>query len=213
MAREAYIESLFADRAAENDEILESILETIRSSGMPEISINPGYGRLLTLLVATAQAKAVLEIGALGGYSGVCLARGLPSDGSLVSLELKAEYAQLAHSNMTKAGYGDQVTYIVGEALVSLERLGQEQRKFDFIFIDADKENYPLYLEWALQLGNPGALIVADNILLRDRVMEAAHSSPSVMAMRRFNERIVSEPRLQSVLLPAYDGLAIARIR
>lgn len=213
MVREAYIESLFADRVAENDEILESILETIRSSGMPEISINPGYGRLLTLLVATAHAKAVLEIGALGGYSGVCLARGLPSDGSLVSLELKAEYAQLAHSNMTKAGYGDQVTYIVGEALVSLERLGQEQRKFDFIFIDADKENYPLYLEWALQLGNPGALIVADNILLRERVMEAVQPSPSVIAMRRFNERIVSEPRLQSVLLPAYDGLAIARIR
>ncbi|WP_199624540.1 O-methyltransferase [Paenibacillus alkalitolerans] len=205
---EQYTESLH-----ETDEQLEQVLESVRTNGMPEISVKPGYGRLLTLLVAVSGARRVLEIGALGGYSGICLARGLGPGAVLVSLELKQEYADLAKRNLTEAGFGGIVTYRVGEALHSLEELSAEGQTFDFFFIDADKGNYPKYLDWALRLGSPGAVIVGDNMLMHGRSMDPDSSSPSVAAMRQFNERIASDPRLQGVVLPAYDGLAIARIR
>jgi predicted O-methyltransferase YrrM len=205
---EAYTESLYG-----KDEVLESVLESIRESGMPEISVKPGYGRLLTLLVRISGAKRVLEIGALGGYSGICLARGLPAGGRLVSLELREEYAALAHENLRKAGYGDYVEYRTGEALPSLEKLGEEGNKFDFFFIDADKGNYPNYLQWAIRLGNPGALIVGDNTLLHDKVMNPNEQGNNVRQMREFNRLIAEHPQLESVMLPAYDGLAVARLK
>lgn len=208
MDADQYTESLH-----ETDKQLEKVLETIRANGMPEISVKPGYGRLLTLLVAASGAKRVLEIGALGGYSGICLARGLGAGGELISLELKQEYADLAKQNLTEAGFGGMVSYRVGEALESLEALAAEGETFDFFFIDADKGNYPNYLEWALRLGNPGALIVGDNTLMKGRIMDPETTSPSVAAMRVFNERMTSDPRLDGVVLPAYDGLAIARLR
>jgi predicted O-methyltransferase YrrM len=205
---EAYTESLYG-----KDEVLESVLASIRESGMPEISVKPGYGRLLTLLVRISGAKRVLEIGALGGYSGICLARGLPAGGRLVSLELREEYAALAHENLRKAGYGDYVEYRTGEALPSLEKLGEEGNKFDFFFIDADKGNYPNYLQWAIRLGNPGALIVGDNTLLHDKVMNPNEQGNNVRQMREFNRLIAEHPQLESVMLPAYDGLAVARLK
>lgn len=208
MNAEAYTESLF-----EEDPVLASVLASIRERGMPDISVKPGYGKLLTLLVAASGARRVLEIGALGGYSAICLARGMGRDGKLVSLELKPEFAELAARNTAAAGFGAQVTYRVGEALASLEQLAAEGSAFDFFFIDADKGNYPAYLDWALRLGVPGAIIVGDNTLLHGRVPDPAKSSPSVLALRAFNERIATDPRLQSTMLPAYDGLAIARIR
>lgn len=204
---EAYTESLYG-----KDEELERVLATIRESGMPEISVKPGYGRLLTLLVRISGAKRVLEIGALGGYSGICLARGLPADGTLVSLELKEEYAGLAHENLRKAGFGDRVEYRIGEALTSLEKLGEEGRMFDLFFIDADKGNYPNYLQWALRLGSPGAIIVGDNTLLHDKVMDPNEQGNNVRQIREFNRLIAELPQLESVMLPAYDGLAIARL-
>jgi caffeoyl-CoA O-methyltransferase len=207
MNAEQYTESLIPE-----DRQLEQVLESIRANGMPEISVKPGYGRLLTLLVAASGAKRVLEIGALGGYSGICLARGLSAEGELVSLELKQEYADLAKKNLTAAGLGDKVAYRVGEALESLEALAEEGQTFDFFFIDADKGNYPNYLDWALRLGNPGAIIVGDNTLMHGRSMDPDVTSPSVKAMREFNARISSDARLQGVVLPAYDGLAVARI-
>jgi caffeoyl-CoA O-methyltransferase len=206
---EQYTESLFA---GQEDPALSRVLTSIRENGMPDISVKPGYGRLLTLMVAASGAAEALEIGALGGYSGICLARGLKPGGSLVSLELKEEYASLAERNLTEAGYGGIVSYRVGEALDSLHALKAEGRMFDFVFIDADKGNYPNYLEWAITLGRPGALIVGDNTLMKGRVIDEGVTSPSVAAMRTFNERIAADPRLQGVMLPAYDGLAIARI-
>ncbi|HZG87163.1 O-methyltransferase [Paenibacillus sp.] len=209
MDAERYTEALYEGK---EDAALRRVLDSIKERNMPDISVKPGYGRLLTLLVAASGAKDVLEIGALAGYSGICLARGLPPGGSLVSLELKAEYAELAHANLTAAGFGDRVTYRVGEALPQLEALAAEGRAFDFFFIDADKGNYPNYLDWALRLGRPGAIIIGDNTLMKGRIVEEASTSPSVRAMRAFNERIAHDPRLTSVMLPAYDGLAIARI-
>lgn len=204
-----YTEALYEGKP---DPDLERVAASIAAMNMRNISIAPGYGRLLTLLAAISGAESALEIGALGGYSGICIARGLRPGGALVSLELKPEFAEMARENVTAAGFGGMVSYRVGEALDSLQQLSDEGKTFDLIFIDADKGNYPNYLDWALKLGTPGALIVADNTLLKGRIIQEDSTSPSVHAMRKFNERIASDPRLQSVMLPAYDGLAIARI-
>ncbi|SDC20581.1 Predicted O-methyltransferase YrrM [Paenibacillus sp. UNCCL117] len=208
MSQEQYAESLF-----ESDAVLEKVKASLLERGIRDISIAPGYGRLLTLLVKSARAADVLEIGALGGYSGICLARGLSPAGRLVSLELKPELAELAQSNLSMAGFGDQVEYRVGEALDSLQRLQEEGCRFDFFFIDADKGNYPNYLDWALKLARPGALIVGDNTFMRGKTTDPAEKGHGVTRMREFNERMAGDPGLDSVMLPAYDGLAIARVR
>jgi predicted O-methyltransferase YrrM len=205
---EVYFESLFPE-----DRELARIEESIRERGMPEISVEPAYGRLLTLLAAATGAKAALEIGALGGYSGVCLARGLRAGGTLTSLELKPEYAELARANLAAAGFADKVEMIVGNAADSLEKLEADGRKFDFFFIDADKENYPAYLEWAIRLAEPGAVIAADNTLLRGRTLNPDKQGPAVRAMREFNRRIAQDGRLIGAHLPAFDGLALAMVK
>ncbi|MBX4147057.1 O-methyltransferase [Paenibacillus lautus] len=203
-----YVNQLYPE-----DEELQFVIEAIREHGMPEVSVAPAYGRLLTLLVQTAGARNILEIGALGGYSGICLCRGLPADGKLTSLELKEEYAQLAGRHLEKAGFKDRVEYRIGPAADSLAALKQEGQTFDFFFIDADKENYPLYLDYALELANPGALIAGDNCFLRGRTLNSDKNGPSVQAVRRFNEVIATDKRLVSTLLPAYDGLILARVK
>lgn len=207
-APEDYIEQLFRE-----DELLLKVKETIREKGMPEVSVAAAYGRLLTMLIRIIGAQHVLEIGALGGYSGICLARGLGTEGRLTSLELKEEYAALAGRHLAEAGFADRVEYRIGPALDSLEQLKREGRKFDFFFIDADKENYPLYLEYAIELGNPGAVIAGDNCFLRGRTLNSEKNGPAVQAVRRFNQMIAEDERLESTLLPSYDGLALARIR
>jgi caffeoyl-CoA O-methyltransferase len=208
MTAEQYADSLF-----EQDGMLEKVREGIRAKGMPEISIAAGYGRLLTMLAKLVGATDIMEIGALGGYSGICLARGLKEGGRLVSLELKREYADVARAHLTEAGFGEQVEYRIGEALDSLEQLGAEGRRFDMFFIDADKGNYPNYLEWAIKLAKPGALIIGDNALMHGRSMDPNEKGNSVVKMRAFNEKMASDPRLEGVFLPAYDGLVIARVK
>ncbi|MCV4232609.1 O-methyltransferase [Virgibacillus sp. LDC1] len=203
-----YVNQLYPE-----DEELQYVIEAIREHGMPEVSVAPAYGRLLTMLVQTAGARNILEIGALGGYSGICLCRGLPADGKLTSLELKEEYAELAGTHLEKAGFQDRVEYRIGPAADSLAALKQEGRTFDFFFIDADKENYPLYLDYAMELANPGALIAGDNCFLRGRTLNSDKNGPSVQAVRRFNEVIATDKRLVSTLLPAYDGLILARVK
>jgi len=208
MTPATYIESLYA-----KDEPLEHVKEGIKQNDMPQISISPGYGRLLTLLVKTARAKQVLEIGALGGYSGICLARGLPKDGRLYSLELNDQYAALAKENLQTAGLGDKVVYRIGDAKDSLVQLKREGERFDLFFIDANKSAYPHYLEAAIALANPGALIIGDNTMLRERVFDDTVQSNAAAGMREFNRMIAQDARLESTILPAYDGLAIARVR
>ncbi|SFE97313.1 Predicted O-methyltransferase YrrM [Paenibacillus catalpae] len=208
MTDEQYVDGLYGE-----DEHLVRTKNGIAERGMPDISIADGYGRLLTMLAAMSGAKTALEIGALGGYSGICIARGLAKGGLLTSLELKAEYAEVAKLHMTEAGLGDAVEYIVGDARESLVQLQEEGRKFDFFFIDADKEGYPVYLEHAIALANPGAIIIGDNILLRGRTTDPAKEGPSVKAVRHFNQQIASDDRLMSTVLPGYDGLAIAIVK
>lgn len=205
---ESYMEGLY-----EEDTVLERVKEVIRTQNMPEISIAPGYGRLLTMLVTMIGATKVLEIGALGGYSGICLARGLKEGGKLISLELKQEFADVAKQNLTEAGLGELVEYRIGEALIHLNELLEQGERFDFFFIDADKVNYPNYLELAIKLANPGAIIAGDNTLMRGKVVDANQTKAAVQAMRTFNQLIATDPRLESTILPAYDGLALARVK
>ncbi len=207
-AAEKYVAELFRE-----DEHLGRAKKGIREAGMPEISIQPAFGRMLTMLVYTSGAQNILEIGALGGYSGICLARGLREGGSLTSLELEAKYADVAQRHLDAAGLGNKVTYRIGDAAQSLAELEQEERRFDFFFIDADKQGYPVYLDYALRLARPGALIVADNTLLRGRVTDPDKQGPSVEAMRSFNERLATDERLISTLIPAYDGLSVAVVK
>jgi len=207
LTADRYFDSLYPE-----DSELRRVTDSISEAGMPEISVAPGYGRLLTLLVSMAGARRILEIGALGGYSGICLARGLPANGRLTSLELREDYAKLAHRNLTAAGFGHQVEYLVGDATATLENLQAQGERFDFFFIDADKDNYPAYLDKCMKLAAKGAVIAADNTLLRGRTIAHDKQGPSVLAVREFNRLIASHPGLQGVHLPAYDGLAIARV-
>jgi caffeoyl-CoA O-methyltransferase len=205
-----YIDSLFGSQ----DDLLEDVLSSIKENGMPSISVSSSSGKLLTMLISISGAKNVLEIGALGGYSGICLARGFGSEGKLTSLELEETYAKHAYNNLSKAGFGDQVAYLVGPALETLEKLVGENHQFDFFFIDADKGNYENYLKFCVELAEPGALIVADNVLsggsVADPTIEARHSTE---AMKKFNEAVASNAQLESILIPIGDGLTVSRVK
>lgn len=203
-----YIDSVFYKK----DEQLEAVIASIGENGMPAISVSPSTGKLLTMLVSIAGAKNVLEIGALGGYSGICLARGFGKEGTLTSLELKEDYADLAKENLRQAGFGEQVSYLTGTALKSLEKLVANKERFDFFFIDADKENYENYLNRCLELAEPNALIVFDNVLAGGSVADTGAKTKRYTAfMKEFNEMIANHPQLESVLIPIGDGLTIVR--
>ncbi|MFC4711447.1 O-methyltransferase [Planococcus dechangensis] len=205
----AYIDSLFAGQ----DELLMDVLKTIDEKGMQPISVSPSSGKLLTMLVAISEAEEVLEIGALGGYSGICLARGFGKNGHLTSLELEQDYAELAKAHLTQAGFGERVDYMTGPALESLERLKQDGRTFDFFFIDADKENYENYLNACLELAQSGALIVADNVLARGTVADQGSGNQHTETMKKFNQAAANHPQMESILLPIGDGLLVATVK
>ena len=209
MTREEYISELYA----QEDATLLAVRQSIVERGMPTISVAASVGKMLTMLVRMNGAQQVLEIGALGGYSGICLARGLGAEGGLVSLELEQAYADLAKSNLEAAGFGDRVEFRVGLALDSLAELEREGRRFDLFFIDADKDNYPNYLEYAIKLGNPGALILADNVFRGDRVLDPANQEDTIAAMREFNRKAAEDDRLESMILPMGDGVLVSRIK
>lgn len=205
-----YIDSVFYKK----DDLLEEVLTTIEENGMRSISVSPSTGKLLTMLVSMTKAVAILEIGALGGYSGICLARGFGKDGRLTSLELEEKFAKLSKSNLTKAGFGNQVTYITGPALESLENLSKKGKKFDLFFIDADKDNYENYLEYCIRLAEPGALIIADNVLAGGSVADpSARNRRYTDSMKAFNKKVANHSQLESMLLPIGDGLTVSRVK
>lgn len=206
----SYIDTVFHNY---NDR-LEEVIASIKENEMPPISVSPSSGKLLAMLISISGAKNVLEIGALGGYSGICLARGFGSEGKLTSLELEERYAKLAQSNLTKAGFGDQVSYMTGPALESLEKLVTENKQFDFFFIDADKENYENYLRYCINLAEPGALIVTDNVLAGGSVADP-NTTPKRYTefMKNFNKTVANHPQLESVLIPIGDGMTLSRVK
>jgi caffeoyl-CoA O-methyltransferase len=207
-----YIENLFAPQ----DEALEAAVRESQHAGLPEIHVSPNEGKLLQLLAELASARRILEIGTLGGYSAINLARGMAEDGLLISLEIDEHRAEVARENVERAGLGERVEIRVGDARKLLAELAEnDEGPFDLTFIDADKEGYPEYLEWALKLSRPGSLILGDNTIWGGAIINPQDNS--TRAIYQFNERLAKDPRLSAIVLPLLrervDGLAIARVR
>ncbi|MGW3105128.1 O-methyltransferase [Streptomyces sp. NPDC001100] len=203
---------------APHDEVLEATLRDSDSAGLPQIAVSAAAGKLLHLLARIQGAARILEIGTLGGYSTILLARALPADGRLVTLEYSPKHAEVAGRNIARAGLDKLVEIRVGPALDSLAALADENAApFDLVFIDADKANNPNYIEWALKLTRPGSLIIVDNVVRGGRVADPANTDPDVLGTRAAIELIGSHPRLsgtaiQTVGEKGYDGFALARV-
>jgi predicted O-methyltransferase YrrM len=213
-AVDRYITDLFVPA----DPVLDSALQASADAGLPPINVAPNQGKLLQLLVRIGGARNILEIGTLGGYSTIWLARALPVGGRLITLEFDSKHAAVARMNLERAGLTGVVEIRVGRALDILQHLAAEGRgPFDLIFIDADKESYADYFAWALKLSRRGSLIVADNIIRNGAVANAASDDSRVQGVRRFNELVAAEPRvsataIQTVGSKGYDGFALALV-
>lgn len=202
-----------------DDPIQDACLAANKREGLPAIDVSPAQGRMLELLARGVRAKQILEIGTLGGYSTIWLARALSDDGRLVSLELEPEYAAVARSNIERAGLADKVEIMVGEAVGSLAVLeANKVPRFDFIFVDADKENYSKYLDCAVQLSRPGAMLVFDNVVREGGVIDPASSDPKVPGTRELYNALQNHPRvdataIQTVGSKKWDGFLLGIVR
>ena len=217
--RWAAVDRYIAERLVPPDPALAAALAAGAAAGLPPIQVAPNQGKLLYLLARLRGARAILEVGTLGGYSTIWLARALPPGGRLVTLESEPAHAAVARANLDRAGLGGAVEVRVGRALDTLPRLEAEgAAPFDFVFIDADKANTAEYLAWALRLSRPGTLIVADNVVRGGAVADVASEDPGVLGMRRTFDLLAAEPRLcstaeQTVGSKGYDGLALALVQ
>ncbi|OWA07595.1 methyltransferase [Streptomyces sp. CS159] len=212
------VDSYFISHLAPDDDALAAARGESDAAGLPPVNVAANQGKLLQLLAQIQGARTILEIGTLGGYSTIWLARALPSDGRLVTLEYSARHAEVATRNIARAGLDALVDVRVGPALESLPKLADENPPpFDLVFIDADKGNNPHYLEWALRLTSTGSLIVVDNVVRGGRVADADDIGDDVRGTRAAIELIGSHPRLsgtavQTVGTKGYDGFALARV-
>ena len=204
-ALEAYLREHFAIE----DDVLTTIRENIAARGLPQISINPEDGRFLEFIVAASGARLALEIGTLGGYSGTWIARGLPDDGRLITIEINPEHASVAEHNFRLAGFAERVDIRVGDAHQLLPELSTEG-PFDFVFIDAEKMGYPTYLDWVLENLQPGGIVAGHNAFGHGDVVNDEDTSERNEALRAFNRRLAEDPRLISLIFPAGDGMAVA---
>lgn len=198
-----YIAGLFA----REDALLVSLREQADRSGLPPIAISPDEGRLLQVLLRAVNARRVLEVGTLGGYSAIWMARALPAGGQLLSIDIEADHAAFARRFIARAGLENVVTVRVGRALDVLPSLDGEL--FDAIFLDADKEPLPTYLDWALRLVRPGGLIIADNALWGGKVLDNNVDDDATRAVREFNRRFAEDPRITGIVVPTHDGVAV----
>ncbi len=212
------VDQYFTSTLALEDAVLMASLAASEAAGLPSISVSAPQGAMLNLFARMVGARRILEIGTLGGYSAIWLARALPADGLLVTLELDPGHAAVAEANLRFAGLGAKVEVRLGAASETLPRLHAEGAgPFDFAFIDADKASNPLYLEWALRMSRPGTLIVIDNVVRRGAVADAASGDANVRGVRGAIELLASNPRLdataiQTVGLKGYDGFAMALV-
>jgi predicted O-methyltransferase YrrM len=213
------VDSYIAENLLPADTVLEAALRSNRSRGLPAIDVSPAQGKLLYLLAKMNNARRILEIGTLGGYSTIWLARALPVDGKVVTLELEQHHADVAKINFKMAGLSEQIELRVGPALKSLEDIGKEKAEpFDLVFIDADKPNNPNYLRWAMRLSRPGTVIVCDNVIRDGAVLDKGGSDPNVEGARAAFSFLAKEAGLeataiQTVGAKGYDGFAIAVVR
>jgi predicted O-methyltransferase YrrM len=210
------VDQYFAEALIPPGDGFDAALGANRKGDLPSIDVTPLQGKFLEVLVRATGSKRILEIGTLGGYSTLWLARALPEDGIVVTLELEPHHARIAKQNLEAAGLADRVNLRVGPAAETLATLANEHTAaFDFIFIDADKASYPEYLQWSLKLSRPGTLIVADNVVRDGKVIEPDHPDPNIQGVRRFTELVSQEPRLRATALQTvagkgYDGFVIA---
>lgn len=210
------VDAYFADLLVHSDEALDAALRDSMAAGLPPISVSPAQGKLLHLLARMQKARKILEVGTLGGYSTIWMARALPEDGRLITLEYEPKHARVAQANLERAGVAPLVEIRVGRALDSLPLIAAEKREpFDLIFIDADKESNAEYFEWALKLSRSGAVIIVDNVVRNGAVIDAATEDESIKGVRRLNEMLATETRvsvtaIQTVGAKGYDGFALA---
>ncbi len=210
-----YISSLFAIE----DKALSDTITSLHSEGIPQISVSASQGKFLQVLATLCNAKRILELGTLGGYSTIWLARALPSDGKLLTIELEPKHAAVAQKNIDAAGVGDKVQIFTGKALEILQELvGGKEEPFDMIFIDADKPPYTEYFGLALQLSRKGTLIICDNVIREGKVLDETCEDASAKGARRFNQMLSTNDKVTAVILPMvgvkeFDGMAIAVVK
>ena len=212
------VDRYFSETLVPSDPVLDAALQANTKAGLPAIDVAPNQGKFLQLLVQLRGARRILEIGTLGGYSSIWMARALPADGRLTTLEFSPKHAEVARANIARAGLEKIVDIRVGPALETLAKMGKEGiEPFDLIFIDADKPNNPNYLPWALKFSRPGTLLIGDNIVREGEVAEPSSTDPNVQGQRRFLELMAAEPRLSATALQTvgskgYDGFAMALV-
>ncbi len=212
------VDEFLANSLLASDPLLDAALEASAAAGLPSIQVSPCQGKLLHLLAQVHRARLILEIGTLGGYSTIWLARALPPGGRLITLELDPQHAQVASSNIARANLSQLVDLRVGPALETLPKLAAERAgPFDLVFIDADKSSTPEYFSWALKLTRPGSLIIVDNVIRKGALLDSDSTDPAVQGMRRFIKLLAAEHRvtataIQTVGSKGYDGFAIALV-
>ncbi|HEY1744323.1 MAG TPA: O-methyltransferase [Granulicella sp.] len=210
------VDRYFSETLVPSDPVLDAALRANTKAGLPAIDVAPNQGKFLQLLVQLRGARRILEIGTLGGYSSIWMARALPADGRLTTLEFSPKHAEVARANIAHAGLEKIVEIRVGPALETLAKMEKEGTDpFDLIFIDADKPNNPNYLPWALKFSRPGTLLIGDNIVREGEVADPTSTDPNVQGQRRFLELMAAEPRLSATALQTvgskgYDGFAMA---
>ncbi len=210
------VDAFIGETIVEEDAALRGAVKAAEEAGLPSIQVSPPQGKLLQLLVRLVGGKKVLEFGTLGGYSAILMARALPEDGRLITLEAKPEYAEVARASIERAGVGERVEVRVGPALEALPSL-EGEAPFDLVFIDADKVNTPNYFVWALDHVRPSGLIVADNVVRDGSLADATSADEATVAQRRLHEMLADEDRvsattIQTVGVKGYDGFLIALV-
>ena len=212
------VDEYFEQKLALNDPALGAALADSQAEGLPAITVTPAHGKLLALLAQSINARRILEVGTLGGYSTIWMARALPDDGELVTLEISRHHAAVAQRNLDRARLADRVRIVVAPATDSLRQMISERvESFDLVFIDADKERNLEYFEAALALTHPGSLIIVDNVVRKGAVVEADSSDTMVQGVRRLVDRLVDERRVSATVIQTvggkgYDGFLLARV-
>lgn len=212
------VDDYITDRLIPFDASLDQVQKTNKQAGIPDINVSATHGKLLYLLAKLKGAENILEIGTLGGYSSIWMARALSETGKVYTLEFNPQYAKIAEQNIREAGYENKVEVIVGKALDTLPDLKGRNLLFDLIFIDADKENYPHYLKWALTLANPGAIIIADNVVRNGKVFDETSDDERVKGIQKFMDLLVNNSAIESTAIQTvgakgYDGFMIGIVK